>query len=93
MGLGRIVGALRAAAGFSQESFSALVDVHRTYMGSLERGRVNPSLETLHRLAQGLGMSAWELLKMAETKAASREPVTPITPPRRPDVTVLPGAE
>ena len=65
--LGHIVRALRADAGFSQESFSALVKVHRTFMGSLERGRVNPSLETLERLARGLRMTAWELLKIAET--------------------------
>ena len=67
MRLGHIVRALRADAGFSQESFSALVKVHRTFMGSLERGRVNPSLETLERLARGLRMTAWELLKIAET--------------------------
>ncbi|MGH7516856.1 MAG: helix-turn-helix domain-containing protein [Gemmatimonadales bacterium] len=68
--LGHIVRALRADAGFSQERFSALVKVHRTFMGSLERGRANPSLETLERLARGLRMTAWELLKIAETNRA-----------------------
>jgi transcriptional regulator with XRE-family HTH domain len=94
--LGPIVRALRSRAGFSQESFSALVNLHRTFMGSLERGRVNPSLETLERLAHGLRMSAWELLQIAETsgppvaerdrsrtREVAREPGTPVAPPRR----------
>jgi endonuclease V-like protein UPF0215 family/DNA-binding XRE family transcriptional regulator len=71
--LGHVVRALRADAGFSQESFSARVKVHRTFMGSLERGRVNPSLETVERLAQGLRMTAGELLKIAETGSPWRE--------------------
>jgi transcriptional regulator with XRE-family HTH domain len=37
-------------------------------IGSLERGRGNPSLETLERLARGLRMAVWQLLLMAETK-------------------------
>ena len=65
-----------ADAGFSQERFSALVKLHRTFMGSLERGRVNPSLATLERLAHGLRMSAWELLKMAETSSPPLQSVT-----------------
>jgi transcriptional regulator with XRE-family HTH domain len=66
--LGRTVRALRANAGFSQEGLAAAARVHRTLIGSLERGRGNPSLETLERLARGLRMAVWQLLLMAETK-------------------------
>ena len=51
--LGHTVRALRSAAGYSQEGFADAVGVHRTYMGTLERGDGNPTLETLELIAQG----------------------------------------
>lgn len=69
--LGQAVRALRSAAGFSQESFAAHIKVHRTFMGSIERGNTNVSLETLERLATGLDMSIWELMRIVETGAAA----------------------
>lgn len=67
--LGRTVRQLRAAAGYSQESFAAKIKVHRTFMGTIERGKTNPSLDTIERLAKGLGMSVWELMRQAERAA------------------------
>lgn len=69
--LGHTVRELRAAAGYSQESFAARIKVHRTFMGTIERGKTNPSLDTIERLAKGLEMSVWELLRTAERFAAS----------------------
>jgi DNA-binding XRE family transcriptional regulator len=54
---GRTVRTLRTKAGFSQESFADAIKVNRTYMGKLERGKGNPTLEMLARIAQGLGVS------------------------------------
>lgn len=73
--LGHAVRELRSAAGYSQEGFAAKVKVHRTFMGTIERGKTNVSVETLERLAAGLGMGAWELLRIAEVAggAATRE--------------------
>ncbi|MGI9041519.1 MAG: helix-turn-helix domain-containing protein [Gemmatimonadales bacterium] len=69
--LGQTVRELRAAAGFSQEAFAAEIKVHRTFMGSIERGKTNASLETLERLASGLGLDVWELLQKAEGAVSS----------------------
>jgi len=71
--LGRAVRALRVSAGFSQESFAAAIQVHRTCMGNIERGRVDPRLETLQCLARGLRMPTWQLLLLAETMEQSDE--------------------
>ena len=65
--LGRTVRALRSAAGYSQEGFADAIGVHRTYMGTLERGDGNPTLETLDLIATGLGIAVSELLRAAET--------------------------
>jgi transcriptional regulator with XRE-family HTH domain len=60
---GRAVRALRTKAGFSQEGFADVINVNRTYMGKLERGKGNPTLEMLARIAQGLDIS---LIKLFE---------------------------
>jgi transcriptional regulator with XRE-family HTH domain len=69
--LGQTVRELRSSAGYSQESFAAKVKVHRTFMGTIERGKTNISIETLERLARGLGIPGWELLRIAESAAGS----------------------
>jgi transcriptional regulator with XRE-family HTH domain len=68
--LGLTVRELRKSAGYSQEGFAAAIKVHRTFMGSIERGKTNVSLETLERLARGLDLKVWELLQKAETRTA-----------------------
>jgi transcriptional regulator with XRE-family HTH domain len=64
--LGRAVRRLRETRKFSQESFADHVGVHRTYMGAVERGEQNISLSNLERIAKGLGLKPWELLKEAD---------------------------
>lgn len=71
--LGQTVRELRSAAGYSQESFAARIKVHRTFMGTIERGRTNVSLDTLERLARGLGMGVWELLRTTEVGSMSKD--------------------
>ena len=58
--------ALRAKAGYSQESFADAIHIHRTSMGTLERGDGNPRLETILKIARGLGVSLSELFLAVE---------------------------
>jgi transcriptional regulator with XRE-family HTH domain len=64
--LGAAIRRRRVAAAYSQEAFAARVGLHRTFIGTVERGESNVSLDTLDRLARGLGTSAGELLLEAE---------------------------
>lgn len=64
--LGRAVRRLRAAKGYSQESFADACHLHRTYMGSIERGERNISLDNIERIAKTLGLTAGQLLLEAE---------------------------
>ncbi len=66
LALGRAVRELRAAQGVSQEELAARSGVHRTYMGGIERGERNPSWSKVLLLADGLGVSAAELVALAE---------------------------
>lgn len=70
--LGRAVRRLRLAAGYSQESFADFVGVHRTYMGAVERGEVNISLDNIERVATSLGLTADRLLAEAEQERGTR---------------------
>lgn len=64
--LGKAIRRLRLQAGYSQESFAAVVGVHRTYMGSLERGERNVSLENIEKVAKALNISVSQLFAEAE---------------------------
>ncbi len=63
---GRAVRALREEADHSQESFADAIGVHRTYMGTLERGRGNPSLDVIAKIARGLGISIAQLFEAVD---------------------------
>ena len=55
---------IRAELGYSQEQFAEVCDLHRTYIGKLERLERNPTLVVLDKIARALDMEVWELLKM-----------------------------
>ena len=64
--LGRTVRRLRTDAGYSQESFADACKVHRTYMGSVERGETNISLDKLETIAHALKIPLSRLFAEAE---------------------------
>jgi transcriptional regulator with XRE-family HTH domain len=53
---------LRLANKLSQEKLAEISGLHRTYVGSIERGERNISLENIDRLAAALEVSAVDLL-------------------------------
>jgi transcriptional regulator with XRE-family HTH domain len=50
----------------TQEALAEKADTHRTYLADIERGTRNPSIETIRRLALGLGVPISEVFKTAE---------------------------
>ena len=61
--LGRNLRAYRVERGLSQEDFAELLGVHRTYMGGVERGERNLTLQSVERMAIHLKVSALDLLR------------------------------
>lgn len=53
---------LRRRLGLSQEACAEKCELHRTYIGAVERGERNITLETLDRIAHALGTTPQELL-------------------------------
>lgn len=60
--LAKNVRSYRKSQKLSQEELADLCDLHRTYIGSVEREERNVSLSTLEVLARTLGVSVPELL-------------------------------
>jgi transcriptional regulator with XRE-family HTH domain len=61
-GFGRNLWRHRRRCGLSQEELGALVELHRTEISMLERGRQLPRADTILKLAAGLQISPGELL-------------------------------
>jgi transcriptional regulator with XRE-family HTH domain len=60
--VGRRLRACRLEGGLSQEAFADVLQVHRTYMGGIERGERNLTLKSLERIAERLGVDPLWLL-------------------------------
>ena len=54
---------LRAARGLSQEALAHECGVNRTYLSAVERAERNISLDNIARIADGLQVEPWTLLK------------------------------
>ena len=61
--------------GFSQESFADHCGLHRTYMGGIERGERNVTIQTVLTMAKGLAITMSELLHGIEKQ---------VEPPKHP---------
>lgn len=66
LAFGQAVRSYRAKARLSQEELAHLSGLHRTYVGSVERGERNLSLKNIHVLAASLGTTPARLLIVAE---------------------------
>ncbi len=53
---------LRLERGLSQEVFAEMANVHRTYVGSVERGERNVSIDNMDGFAKALNVPLREML-------------------------------
>lgn len=60
---GKRIRELRKLRSFSQEELADLSGLHRTYIGAIERGEQNLSIDNIGRLAKALKVKLEELFK------------------------------
>lgn len=72
--LGLAIRQLRTAARISQDALADRCNMHRTYVGGIERGERNVSFGNLLRIARALDVPASELLALAEHVEHSNDP-------------------
>lgn len=53
---------LRGELGWSQEDLALECDLHRTFVAHVEREVRNISVDNITKLAEALGVEAWQLL-------------------------------
>lgn len=54
---------LRAERGLSQEALAHAAGLNRTYLSAVERAERNVSIDNIGRIAKGLRVEAWTLLR------------------------------
>lgn len=63
---GHAVRRRRYKLGLSQENLAELADIHRTYVSSIESGKVSISIEVARKVAKSLKVSLGKLISEAE---------------------------
>lgn len=66
LSLGRRIQAYRERAGLSQEKLAERANVHRTYIGTVERGETNLTVLNLLKIAAALNVNVNKLLCQEE---------------------------
>jgi transcriptional regulator with XRE-family HTH domain len=64
---GRAVAKYRQAAGISQEKLAMICGIHRTYIGTVERGQRNISIQNMTRIATALKVPLSRLIQAMES--------------------------
>ena len=63
---GKVLREAREATGLSQEDFADAVDMDRTTISLLERGKQSPTLDTIWRMAEQLDATPSEVIARTE---------------------------
>ena len=66
LAFGQAVRSLRLDKGISQEKLAELANIHRTYIGDVERGTRNIALVNMTRIASALGTTLSRLIQEME---------------------------
>ena len=65
----RLLRSERLARGISQEALAELAGLHRTYVGSVERGERNIAVDNMEALAKALNLDISDLLQVSTSEA------------------------
>jgi transcriptional regulator with XRE-family HTH domain len=60
---GVVLRAAREDLKLSQEDLAEAAGLHRTYIGQVERGERNISVDNMERLAEAVNVPLWEMLR------------------------------
>ena len=72
LALGLTVRGLRGQQGLSQEELGHRADLHRNYVGAIERGEINPTFRVLLKLERGLDVPLVEMMELHDRIRARR---------------------
>lgn len=68
--MGNVIRKLRIKKGLSQEVLSGFACISRSHLAMIESGSISPTVDTLWRIAEALGMKLSELFAIMEQEMA-----------------------
>ena len=66
--VGEAIAHVRKSKNISQEILSGLADIGRTHLSAIECGERKPTLETLYRISNALGVNMSDIVKEIEKR-------------------------
>jgi transcriptional regulator with XRE-family HTH domain len=69
---GAVLRRRREEAGISQEALAAEAELHRNYVGLLERGKQIPTILVVEKLATALGTTITSLMRDVEKESGKK---------------------
>ena len=73
LAFGETVRSVRESAGVAQEALALIAEMDRSYLGRLELGEKQPSLDVVFRLAAALGVTPGDLVARIELRLRKTE--------------------
>jgi transcriptional regulator with XRE-family HTH domain len=70
--LGKRIKQLRNRLGLTQDALAEHVQISPKYLSNIERGRENPTVDTLLRLARSLKVEPWEIFLLDQENPDTR---------------------
>ena len=62
--IGNRIRELRESKGISQQNLAAICNFEKANLSRLEAGRTNPTISTLHKISEALGISISDLVNV-----------------------------
>ena len=72
--VGNRIRIFRAAKGMSQEELAHLADMHASHLGQIERGNKSPTVDSLEKIVNALGITFEELFSFDAAPLVTDEP-------------------
>lgn len=76
--IGKNIRALRKTSGLSQEQLALRADINASYMGQVERGEKNPTIDVLSKISSALGMPLEQIIRI-DTQPKLQDKDNPIS--------------
>ena len=71
--VGRNIQTAREQAGYTQDALSERMGITPNHLSAIERGERKPTLETLYRIANALGVNMSDIVREMEVQLAKRK--------------------
>ncbi|CCQ98652.1 putative transcription factor, MBF1 like protein [[Clostridium] ultunense Esp] len=71
--IGERIRKYRKERGLSQEELAYMANLHTSYIGQLERGEKNATLESIEKVANALGITLEQLFRSIKTDSNSKD--------------------